>query len=262
MICRFSHSARTAGGFTLIELLVVIAIISLLVSILLPSLQKARELTRSTVCLTNLRAMSSAIAGMYAQDHDGYLIGFYGPYWTRYNFAGSKGHVGLEPPNPPKDRPPLNPYIGLPETVDEETDPGVVECPSEAAAGVESYVYRFGTSYVYNSQLWGWNYWLRQTKGLWSYTTDTPPLSNNPICRIDEVEEPYRTVAVADQILESIASDAAIPGVGIHSQDGSQVNMGMLDGHAQPVVFGEAEEDCVFVHGPEWKLDYRANPPP
>ncbi len=59
---------RNRNAFTLIELLVVIAIISLLVSILIPSLQKARELSRSVVCSTNLRALSTGIH-MYAQEN-------------------------------------------------------------------------------------------------------------------------------------------------------------------------------------------------
>ena len=41
---------RETPGFTLIELLVVIAIISLLVSILIPSLKRAKELTRRVIC--------------------------------------------------------------------------------------------------------------------------------------------------------------------------------------------------------------------
>jgi prepilin-type N-terminal cleavage/methylation domain-containing protein len=55
---------RRCKGFTLVELLVVIAIIALLVSILLPSLQKARELTKRTICLSNLNGIGKAM-GLY-----------------------------------------------------------------------------------------------------------------------------------------------------------------------------------------------------
>ncbi|MBN1553958.1 MAG: type II secretion system protein [Phycisphaerae bacterium] len=54
-------------GFTLIELLVVIAIISLLVSILLPSLTLAKELAKRAVCASQLRGIVTA-AAMYASD--------------------------------------------------------------------------------------------------------------------------------------------------------------------------------------------------
>ncbi len=59
-----------SNGFTLIELLVVIAIISLLVSILLPSLNKAKELARQIVCLAQLKNIGG-YAIMYAEEHNG-----------------------------------------------------------------------------------------------------------------------------------------------------------------------------------------------
>ena len=69
-----------ARGFTLIELLVVIAIIALLVSILLPSLQQARELARISVCLTNVGGQVRAVH-LYAADWDGHIpIGPDDPY--------------------------------------------------------------------------------------------------------------------------------------------------------------------------------------
>lgn len=68
-------------AFTLIELLVVIAIISLLVSILLPSLQKARILARSTVCLANLRNIG---VGMVIYQQDFHYVPYYFSWAENY----------------------------------------------------------------------------------------------------------------------------------------------------------------------------------
>lgn len=60
--------------FTLIELLAVIAIIAILASLLLPSLKKARERAKITLCQSNLKQVHVLMNG-YAGDHDGYLSG-------------------------------------------------------------------------------------------------------------------------------------------------------------------------------------------
>ena len=60
-------------GFTLVELLVVIAIIALLMAILMPALNRARELGRRAVCLGNPKQLALAWV-MYADENDGDLV--------------------------------------------------------------------------------------------------------------------------------------------------------------------------------------------
>ena len=57
-------------AFTLIELLVVISIIALLISILLPALQRAKRQSRNLQCMANLKSIGIGMAG-YVADNDG-----------------------------------------------------------------------------------------------------------------------------------------------------------------------------------------------
>lgn len=78
--------SRQWHGFTLIELLVVVAIIALLISILLPSLNKAREQARKAVCASQMHQMGLAFM-MYVDDNFDYMpmhsLGFEDrPLWS------------------------------------------------------------------------------------------------------------------------------------------------------------------------------------
>ena len=85
--------ARPKNGFTLVELLVVISIIAMLLAILMPSLQKAREQARAVVCRSNEKQQYLGHS-LYAEDYDGHL--WYWWYWhgrELMTYEGQKGYL-------------------------------------------------------------------------------------------------------------------------------------------------------------------------
>lgn len=84
----------SSTAFTLIELLVVVAIIALLLSILLPSLNRAREQAKMTLCASNLHSLSLAFIA-YSVDHKGRLPGVdndtQADWWGRGNPIDASG---------------------------------------------------------------------------------------------------------------------------------------------------------------------------
>jgi prepilin-type N-terminal cleavage/methylation domain-containing protein/prepilin-type processing-associated H-X9-DG protein len=77
---------RQAQAFTLVELLVVIGIIALLIAILLPALNKARENANRLACLSNLKQLGGVMV-MYINDNKGYF-----PFTPKVGGPPTYGH--------------------------------------------------------------------------------------------------------------------------------------------------------------------------
>jgi len=81
--------SRRRHGFTLVELLVVIGIIAVLIALLLPSLNKARQQAKSVQCKANLRQIMQALQ-YYANDNGGAVVPV---YWSGNSYSSGGASI-------------------------------------------------------------------------------------------------------------------------------------------------------------------------
>jgi prepilin-type N-terminal cleavage/methylation domain-containing protein/prepilin-type processing-associated H-X9-DG protein len=172
-------------GFTLVELLVVIGIIAVLIALLLPALNRAREQARAAQCLSNLRQLGAAVV-MYTNENKNLMPG---GAWTIPQLQWDWIYWDTTAPvfNDPSQGP-LAKYLSI-QTKDSPAI-SVFRCPSDDVETHLPYstfpIYRF--SYSMNG---------RMTDNLRSYASLGSGIFKN--FRLTMVRKPSKKILIVDE---------------------------------------------------------------
>ncbi len=239
----FKPRFRSSHGFTLIELLVVISIVSVLVAILLPALNKARDTSKLITCLANLRSIGVA-SSLYLSDNTDHFFdyiesGIYGTF-REYAQGGKPVATSSSAYHPDVERydpRPLNTYVG--------NNYEVFRCPADKGRlGYGDSIYdeyvngRAGNSYRFNAY---------GIPGKWYVPDDNP--NKNINSNANRILTPTKFMIMADFTVGDVSWSALPTGVvlGMYWPTGLQAganfhepfgaspsaSMVLADGHAE-----------------------------
>jgi prepilin-type N-terminal cleavage/methylation domain-containing protein/prepilin-type processing-associated H-X9-DG protein len=187
------RTIRRIKAFTLIEVLVVIGIIGLLMSVLLPSLGRARGQAKAVVCTNNLRNLGFAFA-CYANDYDDYAMPatekprLY--WWGRMEPNGIDHKAGF-----------VWPYLQS-----ELKKNSVYECPAQryGSYGLQGKPPGEPDDPKWITSTYGYNgYYLCPPQSGWD---DDKNIKDRPWQKITTVKNPDKVFAFADTLIDSSGS--------------------------------------------------------
>jgi prepilin-type N-terminal cleavage/methylation domain-containing protein/prepilin-type processing-associated H-X9-DG protein len=253
MVCSTRYSRPMSGSrkggraaFTLIELLVVVAIISLLVSLLLPSLNQAKEAARTVSCAANLRSIGGGHQ-FYCEDFGGVFPspiplaegGGYNVLWNQI-WDALIGRLYLNDPYPQSATSPVT--------------TGVFVCPSD---NVERYV-RDG--YLRHPKSYGMLGWKKPS---WAYAYESASYSQSWFYfHLEGFRRPadqflltewhllfntrmqnWPGTIISFQYWSSGYSAYSPPSVEDYHGSSGRMNYQFLDGHGETLPASEAEQE-------------------